>query len=142
MGRKFMGKSHLDKYVLLSPRSVEYELMFQFPSKEEALDYYDLFDWKKRKMSIFHEIKLFLCKHPNEKALYFDSPLFHYLHCPECNRATYVNDESTEDRRIRMNKGWQNARKSEIREAEQELALLKGKYKEVYGEEYDDVLLK
>lgn len=127
---------NLDNYVLLSPRNVEYQLIYAFPNKKEAFEYYDLFDWKKRKMSFFHEIKLFLCKHTDEQTLYFDSPLFHYVYCPACNRATYVNDESPEDRKIRMDNAWKNARKHEILEAEQEVEKLKKRFKEVYDEDY------
>lgn len=117
-------------------------MLFEFENKEEASKYYGMFDYEKQKLPIKHRIKILFCKHDNEHKLDMGSRLFHYVHCPNCKRAIYVNDESEEDREIRIKEMWKNVRRNEIKDLEKsitsykdKLLNLKEEFKEKYCEE-------
>lgn len=113
--RYFSGKSLGENYVTLSPRHRKFDLLFKFDSHKEAERYYRLFDYENRKM-ILQRIKIFFCRHKDNYELDIESKLYHYIHCPNCNRAIYINDESEEEREIRMKEARKLFHKSEIDE--------------------------
>uniref|UniRef100_UPI003F4940BD hypothetical protein n=1 Tax=Priestia koreensis TaxID=284581 RepID=UPI003F4940BD len=58
-----------------------------------------------------------------ENDLDVGSELFHYKYCPECKRAIYVNDETHEGRKLRMNNFRREIIEEQIYELEKEISL-------------------
>lgn len=131
----FRGKSCIDKYVLVSLKDFKSNILFEFDNEESAMKFYDSFDYSNEKLSIKKRLNLFFCKHPNEYYLDVGSKYLHYIHCPDCSRAIYVNDESEEDRNIRKEENWKISRLNEIKLAEKNILHLKQKFKDTYGED-------
>lgn len=135
-----MGKSLYDNnMVVLQPGHQKYHIALSFNSSEEANNFYDSFDYEKQ--SVWkHRIKIGLCKHESESAVDVGSALHHYIVCPVCGRAKYVNDETPEELAARWEKARKNLMQREIKEMELDieetkhnLAEKKQEYEEKYG---------
>lgn len=138
--RYFSGKSLDDKYVTIHPRHRKFALLFEFNSKEDANNYYKTFDYKNQKMYL-RRIKVFFCRHKDEYDLDVGSKLHHYNYCPQCSRAIYINDESEEEREIRIREILKSARRREINDLEKLIDYQKNKLtglKEEFKHEYDE----
>lgn len=139
----FIGKGHTANYVILSPRHKKYDVIRMFKSEKEAASFFDTFDYQKKRLSLWKKTRIFLCKHTKEYKLDTRSTRTHFLYCPDCSRGTYVDTETKEEREVRLESMWKNARKNEISELEAHILYeqakvedLKKQYKETYGEDY------
>lgn len=121
MSRAFMGK-YLEKNasVALARSHGEEYILFRFNSMSEAKEYYESIDFSSKKMFL-QRMKIALCKHEEEYELDVESKIYHYLYCPKCCRAIYVDHETEEHRKEREKKFEESYIKHRIRELEENI---------------------
>lgn len=94
------GKSLYDKAVCVSFRHNKFKMILKFDSDTEAEDFYSSFDYRNEKLRR-ERLSMFFCNHKNTSELDVGSKAYHYIHCIRCNMATFVDDETEEDKILR-----------------------------------------
>lgn len=130
-----------DKYVTVSPKHRKFEILFKFDDRESAEQFYKSFEIETKKL-YKQRLKILFCMHERECYLDVGSTKYHYMYCPDCKIAVHVNDESEEDRNIRLSETMKNfdryrieKMKKDIAQRNDELTELKKEFKKKYLEE-------
>lgn len=98
----FNGKALYKSSVLVTSKK-DYSIMFQLKDKKKARDFYDRFDYSKKRL-FFKRLLIRFCQHKDMYDLDIGSKLYHYRYCPDCDLAIHVDDEGPEARELRRSK--------------------------------------
>lgn len=121
----FTGKALYKNSVLISSTK-NYSIMFQFKDKNKAKDFYNRFDYGKKRL-LMKRLLIKFCRHKDMYDLDIGSKLYHYRHCPDCGLAVHVDDEGPDARAIRFQKVALDFEKKEISNLKGEINSLEMK---------------
>ncbi|GEM_PF-3244123 len=141
--RVYCGKGTWDNKVEISFGNHNNKLIYIFKTKEEAEHFYYKFDFTGKKLSMYKYLKFKFCKHENMYNLDCNSDRHYYKHCPNCNKAEYIDTETFEQKAERfdkINKRIKQDRitdlRNDIASKQRKLEKLTKEYKEEFSEEF------
>ena len=118
-------------------------MIYIFKTKEEAEHFYYKFDFTGKKLSMYKYLKFKFCKHEKMYKLDCNSDRYYYKHCPDCNKAEYIDTETFEQKAERfdkINKWIKQDRITDLRidiaSKQRKLERLTKEYKEEFSEEF------